>query len=200
VTCRRLIDGAKTRAWNARKSKQLSEDWDCLIRAQRGDESAWQRLVGQYQSRLAALSLLITGSSYAADDVVQETFFRALRSKVSHRSGTVHGYLGTIAYRLALKEVERTKRFTEAIDANQIDDAPSPLDKMLKDERDRSVAIAIRSLSRIHRDVIALRLYGGKSYNEIANLLQVSVGTVKSRMFNAIKSCRCELRKMGVLE
>ncbi len=178
----------------------MSSEWDCFLQAQQGDELAWRVLIEQYQTRLAALALLITGSAAVADDIVQETFVRALGAKIRNRSGTVRGFLGTIAYRLALKESKRQRRNIELDGLNLPDQSQSPLESVLKDERDRFVTEAIGKLDAEHRDVLVLRFYGGYSYQEIAELVKAPRGTVKSRIFYAVKSCREILRQKGVLD
>lgn len=178
----------------------VSSDLECFTRAQRGDETAWRALVGQHQARLTALALFITGSAIAADDVVQETFVRALAARIKNSTGTVQGFLGTIAYRLALREAKRVRRNAELDELDLYEDGRNALDSVLSDERDRLVAEAIGTLDAEHRDVLILRLYGGCSYEEIADILQAPLGTVKSRIFYAVKSCREALRQKGVLE
>jgi len=175
-------------------------EWECFFRAQHGDETAWRVLTGQHQTRLAALALFITGSGAAADDIVQETFVRALRAKIKHTKGTVQGFLSTIAYRLALKEAKRTSRHIKIGDIDLPHQGESALDKVLEDERDRLVAEAIRNLDAKHRDVLILRFYCGYSYEETAEILEIPLGTVKSRIFHAVKSCREILRQKGVFK
>jgi RNA polymerase sigma-70 factor (ECF subfamily) len=177
----------------------VNSEWDCFTRAQGGDELSWRLLIGQHRRRLTALALLVTGSLSAAEDIVQETFLRAIKTKIKHRSGTVSGFLGTIAYRLAVNEARRAKRHTEMDGLVLADGDGTALDGLLKDERERSVIEAIRALDDKHREVLVLRFYGGYSYEEIADLLQIALGTVKSRMFNAVKSCREVLRQKGVI-
>lgn len=178
----------------------VNADWECFISAQRGDEKAWRVLVGRHQPRLTALALFITGSATAAEDVVQETFVRALGAKIKHKTGTVQGFLGTIAYRLALKEAKRVRRDRELDESSLQDHGRNPLDGVLSDERDRLVAEAICALDAEHRDVLTLRFYGDCNYEEIAEILQAPLGTVKSRIFYAVKSCRERLRQKGVME
>ena len=180
--------------------KAVNSDWECFIRARRGDETAWRALVGRHQARLLALALFITGSATAADDVVQETFVRALGASVRHSTGTVQGFFGTIAYRLALKEAKRTRRNVKLDGLDLPDRGNDALDSILNNERDRFVAKAIETLDAEHRDVLVLRFYCGHSYEEIASILQAPLGTVKSRIFYAVKSCRQILRQKGVLE
>ena len=175
-------------------------EWAEFDRARRGDESAWRTLVMRHRARLMALAVLITGSNPASEDVVQETFTRALDARIHDSDGTVRGFLGTIAYRLAVKEKRRIRHHTEINETDHIDPNPGPLEGMLLDERNRSVAAAIRSIPEDQREALVLRCYGGHSYEAIAQLLDIPVGTAKSRVFYAVKSCREILKRKGVLE
>jgi len=177
----------------------VNSEWECLARAQRGDDMAWRVLIARHQARLAAIALFVTGSAAAADDVVQETLVRALRARIRHTSGTVRGFLGTIAYRLAVKEAARLKRNVGLDGVDLPGSGANALDLVLTDERDRGVAEAITTLDAEHRDVLILRFYGGHSYEEIAEILGIPLGTVKSRIFYAVKSCRGALKEKGVL-
>jgi RNA polymerase sigma-70 factor, ECF subfamily len=183
----------------ARLGKVISE-WIVLERAQHGDASAWRELTSKHQARLTAIALFVTRSPAAADDVVQETFVRALRAEIKHRDGSVQGFLGTIAYRLALKEVRRGRRHLDLGSLASLESGADSLAGLLSEERDRHVAAAIHALDDDHRDVLVLRFYGGHSYEAIANLLQVPLGTVKSRIFYAVQACRKRLREEGLLE
>jgi RNA polymerase sigma-70 factor, ECF subfamily len=178
----------------------LNPDWEILIRAQHGEEGSCRELIDRYQSRLMALAILITGSPAAAKDVAQETFIRALHANLKNTAGTVQGFLATIAFRLALKESKRERRNMELKGLDFTDPEPSPLDAVLINERDRLVARAIHSLDVDQRDALVLRFYGGHSLEEISGLLKIPLGTVKSRLFYAVKSCRVILREKGVLE
>ncbi len=177
----------------------MNPDWECFLRARRGDEQAWRSLVANYQRRLSALALLISKSPEATEDIVQETFVRAFRSTVSNTSGTVSGYLGTITYRLALKEAKRAHRNVGLAGHDQPDRAPNPLERLIKDEREQMVAEAITSLDEDHRQVLVLRCYGDHSYEAIARLMNIPLGTVKSRIFYAVKTCRALLNDKGAL-
>lgn len=177
----------------------MNSDWLCFYNARRGDENSWRVLIKKYQARLSALALMITGSSTAADDIVQDTFLKALAARVRNNNGTVRGYLGTIAYRLAVKESKRRQRNVDIGKLEMPDSADNPLENILISERDQLVASAIRNLDNEHRDILLLRFYAGHNYEEIANLTDIPLGTVKSRIFYAVKACREILKKKGVL-
>jgi RNA polymerase sigma-70 factor (ECF subfamily) len=145
------------------------------------------------------MAALMTGSADIAQDCVQETFVRVLQSATTHERGTLRAYLSTIVYRLALKENSRQTRRPRLRSVEPPSSDPSPLDATIADERHREVARVIRDLPDHHREILILRLHGEHSYEEIAEITGIPVGTVKSRIFHAVKSARLELRKRGVL-
>jgi len=145
------------------------------------------------------MAALITGSTDAARDCVQETFVRVLSSVVHHESGSLRAYLSTIAYRLALKERMRLGRLARVAVAEPPSPDPSPLDEAITDERQREFARALWALPAHHREILILRLHGDHSYEEIAEITGLPLGTVKSRIFHAVKSVRSEIKNRGVL-
>lgn len=144
--------------------------------------------------------LLMTGSRAATEDILQETFLRAMSAEIGHDSGSVRGFLGTIAYRLAVKESRRSNRHTGLDSIDLSDDTDSPLSALLKSEREQYLVDTIRLLSVEQRRVLILHFYGEFSYEEISQLMDVPLGTVKSRIFYAVKKCREILREKGILE
>jgi RNA polymerase sigma-70 factor (ECF subfamily) len=177
----------------------MISDWDCLDRARRGDEDAWQLLFERHHLGLIKIAVLITGSLEAAKDLAQESFVRLLQSRVKHTDGSFKSYLSTIAYRLALKEKKRSSREKDFEGSDMPDGNPSPLEKTVREERDRHLVRTIRALPEHHRDILILRFYGEHSYEEIARLTRLPLGTVKSRIFYAVKMCGAELRERGVI-
>ena len=174
-------------------------DWECLDLARSGDGAAWRTLYERHYVPLVKMTSCITGSFDAAQDLVQETFVRLLHCRLQHRSGNFHAFITTIAYRLALKENSRRRVRLRSRDYEVTDDTPSPLEKVIADETDRLVIHAIASLPVEQREVVALRFFSGHTYEEIADILEVPVGTVKSRIFYAIRNCQERLREKGIL-
>ena len=178
---------------------RLISDWESLERARNGDQKAWRRLFDQHSPPLLRMAALMTGSTDTAQDIVQETFLRLLNRSREFYEGSFRAFLSTIVYRLALKEniLRQRKKPLSEMDPRSPD--PSPLDEAVSDERQREVAHVLRSLPEHHRDILLLRLYGERSYEEIAEMTGISLGTVKSRIFYAVKATRKELKKRGVL-
>ncbi len=179
----------------------MISDWDCVVKARRGDELAWGTLYQRHAAELLRSTLFIAGSRDAAEDIVQESFIRLLNRRIRHKRGNFRAYLHTIAYRLALKEKQRQQRHQPRTNPHIIrDGAPSPLETYLASERDKAIATNIQTLPPHQRDVLVLRFYGGHSYREIAHMTRAPLGTVKSRMFHAVKNCGRILREKGVIE
>ncbi|MFQ6104114.1 MAG: RNA polymerase sigma factor [Candidatus Glassbacteria bacterium] len=180
----------------------MSSDWEWFERAKGGDESAWRELVGRYAPGLTRMTFLITCSMATAQDLVQETFLELFRKGPRHKRGSFKAYLTTIAYHLALKEKKRLwlKPGHSLDHVNTADRATTPLDGVLSKERDRVIAEVIMSLDSHHRDILIMRFYGDQTYEEIAQKTDLPIGTVKSRLFYAVKYCRERLRGKGILE
>jgi RNA polymerase sigma-70 factor (ECF subfamily) len=176
------------------------DDWQCLETAQGGDEKAWRDLFDRHYPSLVKMISCITGSIAAGHDLAQESFVRLLHARITHRSGTFKSFLSTIAYRLALKERSRHNSHPPSDSALIADNSPSPLELAIRDETDRIIFQVIQSLSAEHREILTLRFIGGQSYEEIASITEVPIGTVKSRMFYAVKISREMLKERGVFK
>ncbi len=177
----------------------MTDDWRCLDLARAGDGPAWKSLFERHYPSMVRVAFFVTGSLESAQDVAQETFACLLRTNIRHRDSTLKAFLGTIAYRLALKEKMRLHPLRNLESLPIADDSPSSLEKAVRDETDRLIVRAIQSLAVEYREVLTLRFFGGHSYGEIARIMEIPIGTVKSRIFYAIKTCRETLKEQGVL-
>jgi len=180
------------------ESVKIAAGWDDLALARSGSQEAWRVLFEQYSPRLLRMTALMTGSTDAARDCVQETFVRVLTSAVHHQSGSLRAYLSTIAYRLALKENMRLRRQTSPENLEPVSSDPSPLEAAIANEQQREVARVLFELPAAHREILILRVHGGHSYEEISEITGLPLGTVKSRIFHAVKSARAKMKKRGV--
>lgn len=178
----------------------MTDDWYCLDLARAGDESAWRTLFSRYYPSLVRMVSCITGSLDAAHDLAQESFVRLLPAREEYQNGSFSAYLTTIAYRLALKERKRQNSKHDIETLPLADDSPSPLELAIQNETDRIIFRVIQSLPGEQKEILALRFFGGHSYEEIAQITGIPIGTVKSRIFYAIKTCREKLKREGVFQ
>ena len=172
-------------------------DSQLIAASQRGDAAAYGSLVRRYQSRLCSSLWHVCGSREGAEDAAQEAFLRAYL-KLNNYTGASAFY--TWLYRIAVNIIisdhrkRRTRVSTEQnrwlCDRSQRDASPRPDDSVLRDERVKQVQTALNSLSSEHRTILVLREMENCDYDEIASLLNVPIGTVRSRLHRA----RLELR------
>jgi RNA polymerase sigma-70 factor, ECF subfamily len=167
-----------------------------LRRAQRGDERAWRDLIERFQQPVHALiwRLLAGRPRHRAEDLTQETFVRVLRALPRFDPAgpaTLSTWILTIATRLALNELRRPE--PASIDPRSHEVAAP--DRLPDAEADRrrvgaAIASAVTALPDTHRAVFVLREYHDLDYSEIADVLELDVGTVKSRLSRARASLR----------
>jgi len=164
-------------------------------RAQRGDERAWRALIARYQQPVHALvwRMLAGRARHRVEDLVQETFVRVLRALPSFDPAgpaTLTTWMLTIATRLALNELRRP----EAAALEREPEGAARAD----DETERSrlaaaIALGVGALPDGQRAVLVLREYHELDYGEIATVLEIDLGTVKSRLARARAALRAHL-------
>ena len=166
-----------------------------LRRAQHGEERAWRDLIAIYQDRVHALvwRLLAGRAQHRAPDLAQETFVRVLRALPKfdpNGAAKISTWILTIATRLALNELRRPE-------IAPLDDEPVAIERTdASVDRKRlgaAIAAAIAALDDDQRAVLVLREYHELDYAEIASVLELEVGTVKSRLSRARAALRAYL-------
>ena len=165
-------------------------DEDTLVRrAQAGDQAAFRGLVARHRDRAYALALRLTGSAADAEEVAQDAFVRAWRALPAFRREAKFGtWLHRIVARLGLDRrvqlVARGKR--EAPEG----DAPEPAAPEAGDDNERMLALLLAELPERARAAVVLYYYEDRSVNEVARILGVPEGTVKTLLSRARTSLR----------
>jgi len=185
-----------------------SSEEQFLEKLRRGDAMAYERLVGEHSADVYALLYRLTSDPEEARDLTQETFLRAFQSIDRFRGDAS---LRTWIYRIAINQARnrwrwwrrRRRELTVSLDATDnyqerplaatlpSENSPTPEQEALARERETQLHEALNGLRRTYREAVVLRDVEGFSYEEIAQTLQISIGTVKSR----ISRGRLELRK-----
>ena len=162
------------------------------------DERAFAQLVRQWEGPIQRLCWRMTGDMHRGEDLAQETFARVFAKRKDYQpSGKFSTWLWRIALNLCYDELRRRQRREEssldgmcgeAVAALEAFVAPEPPpDKSLVDrERGELVRNALMQLSEGFRSVLVLRHYENLKFREIAGVLDVPEGTVKSRMAEAL--------------
>jgi RNA polymerase sigma-70 factor, ECF subfamily len=192
----------------------MSEDTDALLveRVKRGDVQAFEMLVVKYQRRIQRLIARMVRDVDLVDDIAQETFIRAYRALPQFRGDSAfYTWLYRIAVNTAKKtllDMRRDPVVTQsALASGDDDDETSRLDNELTDgetpeavlasrEIAETVNAAIEALPEDLRQAILLREVEGLAYEEIANVMNCPIGTVRSRIFRAREAIAQRLRPL----
>lgn len=169
-------------------------DQEQLVAAlRRRDPLAVQELVDACGQRLLRSAFLLCGSETDAQDLVQETFVQALQSIHRFRGqSSLYTWLRAILLNLS-RHYHRDRRRLICDDELARADIPAPDEGPARSDADAAslaLANAMRQLSGDHREVLALRFYEDMKIHEIAAQLNLSKGTVKSRLHYAIAHIR----------
>jgi len=191
----RLYATDSPQALNAKTSHQ-SEELQLIRRSQAGDADAFGQLVTKYRTRIFTMVCGIVGNEQDAWDIAQEGFLKAWRSM--HRfegRSSFYTWLYSITWNLAIYSLRRSSR-EEVVELNDAipSSLPGPRINSQRAEIREQVNAAIAKLSPEHRAVVVLKELEDLQYREIAEILNLSIGTVMSRLFYARKRLQSMLR------
>jgi RNA polymerase sigma-70 factor, ECF subfamily len=199
-----------TRDPQARDPKEREDGALLAERCRKGDSAAWGELVQTQHRRIYALCFRFTGNAADAQDLTQDVFIKVHRNLASFDSGkgSFQTWLTTLARNLLVDHFRRSRqdRATDSIDANweqtgddmpalstRLEDAgPSPHSTAVSRQTAAIVQQALTKLSPELREAVILRDLQDMDYKEIAQVLNVPEGTVKSR----ISRGRAELARL----
>ena len=202
-------EGARRPLSGERRAESPEIDWPALVRrCLDGDSAAWTELVAGQQRRVYALCYRFTASSHDAEDLTQDVFVKLYANLRSFDAakGSFHTWITTLTRNLLVDHFRRSRqqRATDSIDAgwDQGHDAPhaeplvdprtTPLQHAVENQLQRMVQNALAKVSPELREAIILRDLQDLDYKEIAEVLAIPQGTVKSR----ISRGRAELARL----
>lgn len=161
------------------KNEQVLEELQWIDRCRRGDENAMTALIGKHRRRLVRVAANVLRDPFEAEDVTQEAFLKAFREIHKLREDSAFsGYIYRICIRLCMDRL-RSKR-VEAM----VIDKPEP-SKGTQVETQVLVEDLLAELTPELRATLVLREMEQMSYEEVADLMRVPVGTVRSRLHTA---------------
>jgi len=187
-----------------------SADVQFIERLKRGEAAAFERLVHERSGEIYGLLFRLTENPEEARDLTQETFLRAFQS-ISHFRGDAD--LRTWIYRIAINQARnrwrwwrrRKREMTVSLDSSadeerqplgatlKCESLPTPEQSTLAREREGALRAALKGLRRVYREAVVLRDIEGLAYEEIAAALDISIGTVKSRLARGRQELRRKL-------
>src|SRR5919107_2644635 len=148
---------------------------------------SWDEIVSQHSARVYRLAYRLTGNQHDAEDLTQEVFVRVFRSLSTYTPGTFEGWLHRITTNLFLDQARRKQRIRfDALSeerADRLTSASAPPDAAYADRTfDDDVELALASLPPEFRAAVVLCDVEGLSYQEIADIMDAKLGTVRSRI------------------
>ena len=184
---------------------QREIDAQLVASAQDGDDEAFGKLVETYQRRVYALAFGILRQREDAWDVAQEAFVKAYKNLGRFKGQSAfYTWLYRIAYNLSMDHLRsRARRDSVALDENRVveaaasEEAPKsshPGESADRRELAKVIQNAMTRLTDKHRAIIVLREIEGLSYEEMAQVLKISKGTVMSRLFHARRNLQALLQ------
>ena len=177
------------------------DDGELISKCKRGDADAFGQLVDRYQQKVYNIAFRMTSNHEDALDLAQESFLRVYRALASYKGESAFStWVFRIASNVCLDEMRKKKRqprialSTDSLMAGEEGDYPieiaaseggNPEQQLLQGEMRREIIQALNRVSDEHRLVLVLRDIEGYSYEEIADIVGVNVGTIKSRLNRA---------------
>lgn len=199
LAAQNAVNRGSSRASNREaRQREAEEDRELIERAQRGDHAAFRALVERHQRRAFAIAIGLVRDENDARELVQDAFLRVYKGLGSFQGGSsFFTWLYRIVMNLAIDLMRKPGRRDLELQENQAvdDDAElplisridgaDPLDVIRRREIADRIQAALDALPHYHRDVILMREVQGMSYEEMAQAMDVSKGTIMSRLFHA---------------
>jgi len=194
---------------NSRVSKNTQEDRKLVADAKKGESYAFERLLKKYRKSVYYMLLKMVKNADDAEDLTQEAFAKAFNSIEKFDSKFAFStWLFRIATNNCIDFIRKKRVQTVSIDQPvEGDDGSSmrfdvkdenldPNESMLKQQRKRYLRMAIDRLPEKYRVLVELRYFQELSYEEVANELQIPLGTVKAQLFRARELLNQELKNI----
>lgn len=166
-------------------SQPAVNEIELILRAQRGDRSAFSELVCLHSRGVSRVVFRMCGDLQLAEDAAQEAFLQAWQHLPSYCPGmSLRNWLYRIAVNAAIDMLRRNKQILPGSleDMPLQDRAPGPETVATREELVAFIQKAVLSLPEASRAVLVLREYEGMSYQEISDALDIPLGTVMSRL------------------
>ena len=160
-----------------------------MERVQRGESQLLGLLARRYERSLFALSMRMLRQREAAEDAFQDTLLKVFQSRSSYRPGSsFRPWVYRICLNVCRDQLRKQQRRPQAeLKEDPVDQRAGVAEEVEKARLARVVAAAVGAMPEKQRDVFLLSFYEQLPYPEIAEILDIPVGTVKSRMFHATR-------------
>jgi RNA polymerase sigma-70 factor, ECF subfamily len=201
---KRARSGTKSPSRASYQSKiEVSEDLELIGEVLKGQTMVFGKLVQKYQDRLFNSVAYMVGNTEDARDIVQEALVQAYLNLGSFQgSSAFYTWLYRIAFNVAATQRRRKRPVISVENGRErtgmepVDEHPGPAEQVELEERGRQVRQGMAQLSEEHRVVLVLREIDGCRYEDIAEILDLPIGTIRSRLHRARLELREELKSV----
>jgi len=185
-------------------------DEDLVQKIKNGDIDAFDQLVQRYEGKIYSVAYRFMGNHADAGDLAQDTFIRMYQALPSFRGDSSFAtWLYRVAANACRDELRKRQRRRSVSMDEMIEASPanmpaaasdySPEETAQRHETQRQVQECLNQLSNDHRLILVMREIQGLSYEEIASVLDCSLGTVKSRISRARNALKEKIKEQGEL-
>lgn len=193
---------------NAASIDEAALDHKLVVRVQRGDKVAFDMLVVKYQNKVASVVSRYVSDYHEVADVTQEAFIKAYRAIKSFRGDSAfYTWIYRIAVNCAKNYLQAKGRRPTAMDvdlqdaeyasgAEKLHDGASPERLLGKEQLEQVIKTTIAKLPEDLRVALTLREFDNLSYDDIAEIMDCPVGTVRSRIFRAREAVETQINAM----
>ena len=202
-------DSKKQQSGKLKVMTEREKDNSLVKRVQKGDKVAFELLFTKYQRRVSRLVSRFIRSDAEAEDVVQESFIKAYRALANFRGDSAfYTWLYRIGINTAKNHLVALGKRPKAMDSNEIEEmenyesmselrvSETPESTMMSNQIAETVNGAIQNLPDELREAISLREIDGLCYEEISELMDCPIGTVRSRIFRARETIAEKLKPL----
>lgn len=181
---------------NANLSEKAQKDFALVQLATRGDQKAYAELMGRYRDAIYYMLLKMVNNASDAEDLTIEAFGKAFKNIQQYTPNYAFStWLFKIATNNCIDFIRKKKATTISLDQNDDDDDKAPTDimapvldpeeEMIKGQKQKMMREIVSKLKPRYRKLIELRYFKEFSYEEIADELELPIGTVKAQLFRA---------------
>ncbi|MCE1202510.1 MAG: RNA polymerase sigma factor [Bacteroidia bacterium] len=166
-----------------------------------GRQDALGEVVRRYRQQVARVVIGMLGNTPEADDVGQETFIRFWNNMDAYtHDARISTFLTRIAINLSINEIRKRKRKQEWVSSAKAEAGRQVIDDTMSGQYEREhIEAALRMLDEQQRAVVVMRLIQGYSTKETADMLNIPLGTVLSRLSRALDKLRLSLKQLDAI-
>ncbi len=195
-------DNDKNKTSSENNDSIAQRDLKLIAQSLRGNSTAFAKLIGFYENKVRALGMSFFKNETDTDDFVQEVFIKVFNNLSNFRGESMFStWLLRLAYNTAVNSVQRRKEYLSLSDEIEVFDKDwTPEEKELRSLTSEAIIQTMKELPKQYATCLDMYFFYDMSYNDIAEILDIPLNTIKSNIFRAKKILRDKLSSGGIIE